>query len=139
MGDASGTLSIYQLREKQSTTDSPKNFTFWSPGLNRKESTESNTTPTYFKKTVLEFTSPVLESEKRVFSDDDKKTNKDPKYAFGYFINRNRYYKQSNPLFMLELIGTKPIMKDKAIKDIKINRAQTRIYVLLSDGTARFL
>lgn len=138
VGDASGTLSMYQLRERQVSSEPPRSFTFWSPGLGRKESMES-CSPTDLKKTVLDYSSPVLESDKRTANEEDRKSNKDPKYAFGYFINRNRYYKQSNPLFMLELIGTKQIAKDKAIRDIKVNQAQTRIYVLLCDGTARFL
>ena len=96
-------------------------------------------TPTDLKRTALEYSSPLLEPERKFAQEDDKKQSKDPKFAYGYFVNRSRYYKQSNPMFSLEIIGSKTVEKDRQIKDIKINKAQTIIYVLLSDGTSRYL
>lgn len=96
-------------------------------------------TPTDFRKTVLDYSSPILEPDRKNSLDEDRKQSKDPKFAYGYFVNRSRYHKQSNPTFGLEIIGTKQVEKDREIRDIKINKAQTIIYVLLSDGTTRFL
>lgn len=138
VGDSAGTLSMYQVKEKQFGVDSPRSFTFSSHGVNRKESMEPST-PSEMKKTVLEYSSPALESSNSPLAEDEKKFSKDQKYSFGYFINRNRYYKQNNPQFMLELIGIKTIENGLAIKDIKISRAQTHIYMLLSDSSTKVL
>jgi hypothetical protein len=138
VGDASGTISMYQLRDKNVQQEPPRSFTFFSPFIQRKDSMDT-LSPNDMKKTILDYNSPVLEPEKRYSTEDDRKQSKDPKYAYGYFVNRSRYYKQCNPMFVLELIGTKQVEKDREIRDIKINKAQTIIYVLLSDGTSRYL
>lgn len=95
--------------------------------------------PADYKKTILDYSSPSFEPERRSTIDEERKNSRDPKFSYGYFVNRSRYYKQSNPSFSLELIGSKQMQKDKEVRDIKINKAQTIIYVLLSDGTARSL
>lgn len=138
VGDSSGTLNIYQLKEKQNVDGAPRSFTFSTPKMARHESQEANS-PSERKKTVLEFFSPVLESGNRDTAEEDKAARKDQKYSYGYFINRNRYYKQSIPQFSLELVQMKHIARGLAIRDIKVTRAQTHIYVLLSDGTSSVL
>lgn len=138
VGDASGTISMYQLKEKTPQQDTSRLYSFSSFSPQRKDSMEVMT-PTDFKKTLLDYSSPYFESERRNSIDEERKNSRDPKFSYGYFVNRSRYYKQSNPAFSLELIGSKQMMKDKEVRDIKVNKAQTIVYVLLSDGTARSL
>jgi hypothetical protein len=129
---------MYQLREKVLQQDSSRFYSIYSPSPQRRDSIDMMT-PTDFRKTVLDYSSPILEPDRKNSLDEDRKQSKDPKFAYGYFVNRSRYHKQSNPTFGLEIIGTKQVEKDREIRDIKINKAQTIIYVLLSDGTTRFL
>lgn len=135
VGEASGVINLYQLRDKNIREESPRSMTFYSNAFVRKGSMENITSPTDIKRSLLESRTSNFDIEGRFSLEEERKPSRDPKFAYGYFVNRSRYHKQTNPSFCLELIGSRLVEKDREVRDIKINKAQTMIYVLLSDGT----
>ena len=139
VGDELGKLSIYKLKEIMlQEPDSPTAGDRGSPpqSFARKDS--------FMSDCKSEEQSNILSLDMSLSpgSSPGKKVpcrNYDPKFAYGYFVNRNQYYKQCLPLYSLDLKKVRNMEAKLPIVDMKMNLSNTRLYICQADGKVRYM
>lgn len=143
VGDCTGSLHIFLLREK--VTQNPNGTEMQNravPAISElpQETLQGIRQGMLESQSQLSHTrsqeGPISSSQK---SGDLQKRLSDPKYAYGYFVNRSKMHKQSTQLYSLEHIITKKLESKLQILNIQVNNSQTRVYVSHAEGVVRIL